>query len=543
HAKFPKYSFNWWIFNYSDVTRDFGPRRQGTEEDPWRHFGPRLGTPTGDRNKYYVLSHEEFDYDLLFTALDHTSEGFLPPPPEALTFAEGFDTRFLLSFGPFDIAPGQRLPVSFAWVGGDNFHVGPRDFEQLFDPTDPLPYYRALNFSELATNARWASWVYDNPGIDTDGDGYAGPVRICHDSKTGKTDTSYFAGDGVPDFKGAGPPPAPRIRIVPSTGELVVRWNGYYSETTEDIFSNHVDFEGYRLYIARDNRPGSFSRLVSYDREDYNRYQLIRDTTGAYVWVLSEVPFTLDSLRTVFRDPNLDPMLYTRERPYVLLNELFYFEPQDFNVSTLSLTGIRKVHPNAVRPSDDPDFWRPEELTDDYGEPLPKYYEYEYVIEDLLPSVEYLVAVTVFDFGSPIVGLPALETDPTNNYVAAYAQPSAQQVAADNLDVFVYPNPYRIDAGYRTLGFEGRTDPDRPDDRVRALHFGNLPATCTISIFSLDGDLIKRIDHDRDPSDPQAAHDQWNLITRNTQAVVSGLYYYVVESESRTQIGKIAILK
>jgi hypothetical protein len=65
---------------------------------------------------------------------------------------------------------------------------------------------------------------------------------------------------------------------------------------------------------------------------------------------------------------------------------------------------------------------------------------------------------------------------------------------------YVYPNPYRGDAGYRDLGFEGRLEDDRPDYRVREIHFANLPPKCTISIYSLDGDLIRELEHDMDPS-------------------------------------------
>jgi len=54
---------------------------------------------------------------------------------------------------------------------------------------------------------------------------------------------------------------------------------------------------------------------------------------------------------------------------------------------------------------------------------------------------------------------------------------------------------------------------------------------------------VRELIHDKPPSDPTASHEQWNLITRNTQAVVTGLYYFVVESEGRTQIGKFAIIK
>ncbi|MCK4573594.1 MAG: hypothetical protein KAU36_04440, partial [candidate division Zixibacteria bacterium] len=84
---------------------------------------------------------------------------------------------------------------------------------------------------------------------------------------------------------------------------------------------------------------------------------------------------------------------------------------------------------------------------------------------------------------------------------------------------------------------------DRPDDRVRAIHFANLPPKCTISIYTIDGDLVREIEHDRDLGDPTAAHDEWNLITRNTQLVVSGLYYWTIESaDGSVQIGKLVII-
>ena len=161
----------------------------------------------------------------------------------------------------------------------------------------------------------------------------------------------------------------------------------------------------------------------------------------------------------------------------------------------------------------------------------------------IFSTVPYYCAVTSFDFGSPKVGLPSLETTPVNNTVIEYPQYDAQQVENDNLDVYIYPNPYRIDQSYRDDGFEGRGILDRPDDRVRAIHFANLPHRCTIRIYSLDGDMIKEINHDVPQGDPRSAHDSWDLITRNTQAVVSGLYYWVVESDDRTQIGNVVIIK
>jgi hypothetical protein len=68
--------------------------------------------------------------------------------------------------------------------------------------------------------------------------------------------------------------------------------------------------------------------------------------------------------------------------------------------------------------------------------------------------------------------------------------------------------------------------------------FKNLPALCKISIFSLSGDLVDEIDH-IDGSDIE----YWDLISRNQQSVVSGLYIYVVEDGTDKHVGKFSIFR
>ena len=549
-----KYSFNWWIMNYDDPTRDFGPRQRGTPEDPFRDFGTRLGTPVGDENRYYILRHDEFDYDLLTVAVDHTDSGrgWLPPPEDAEIYATGFDIRYLLSFGPFDIDPGQKLPISFAWVGGENFHVNPTDFE-TFNPYLPGGFYNKLNFDEFARNSRWASWIYDNPGVDTDGDGDSGQYRVCcYDTTVTDTglilsacDTTWYKGDGVPDFRGASPPPAPKIWIESQVGSLRIRFNGTISETTRDPFSGVPDFEGYRIYVGRDDRLPSLSVTASYDRENFNKY----------VWVatmdefdLIDLPFTREELQQLYGDPigieGFEPLAYGRDNPYFhpqFPDSLFYFTAQDYNQSELGVTTpIRKVYPDQPYPTSlDLDSVQPDELTE---EGYLKYYEYEFTLEHLLPTVPYYVNVTVFDFGSPRMDLDPLETSVLNGLEVGYALTPAEAVEEENLKVFVYPNPYRSDAQYEMEGFENR-DGTEASDRMRRIHFANLPRVCKISIYSIDGDLVREIDHNYPEGGPQAMHDTWNLITRNTQAAVSGLYYWVVESDQGTQMGKLVIIR
>ncbi|MFZ5979805.1 MAG: hypothetical protein ACOYVF_04170 [Candidatus Zixiibacteriota bacterium] len=576
-------SFNWWVSN-STPSLDFGPRSKSGD---FRDLGTGgLGTPEGDRNKYAFLRNREFDYDQIFTAAIAPSDPFWLYPTQTIApdISDGFDTRYLISFGPFNIDPGQTLPISFAYLAGENFHsLEQRDNarKNLEENYNPNAYYVNLNFDDLSLNAMWASWVYDNPGIDSDNDKYFGEYRLCCTDSTlvydtlatepnliidtyyvyDRCDTFWYKGDGVPDFRGAAPPPSPAswdaLKVIPEIGRLTVRWNGLLSETTRDIFSREYDFEGYRVYLARDNRESSYTLLASYDIEDYSRREY-NPVSGE--WELNDPPFTLAELRCLYGDSTFgdpcadtlfDPARYPRNAPLTITDDegytsLVYFEPQDFNRSILANyehanTGIRKVYPAQPYPTSlNPDSADISELTaDGYF----KYFEYEYTVENLLATVPYYVNVTAFDFGSPQSGLGSLETSKTVLSLQAFPLSSAAEIEAEQLEVYVYPNPYRINGRYIEDGFEGRDADYYIPDRMRRLNFANLPAKCTIRIYTLDGDLVREIIHDQTPDDPTAMHDSWDLITRNTQRIVTGIYYWVVEDDQgNTQVGKFVII-
>ncbi|MEE9168077.1 MAG: fibronectin [Candidatus Neomarinimicrobiota bacterium] len=72
----------------------------------------------------------------------------------------------------------------------------------------------------------------------------------------------------------------------------------------------------------------------------------------------------------------------------------------------------------------------------------------------------------------------------------------------------VVPNPFHIAAG--DLQYTGEKD---------KIMFLNIPARCTIKIFTERGDLIKTINH-ADGSGDEA----WNSVTSSRQVVVSGIY-------------------
>jgi len=580
-------SFNWWGYGSWGYgwTAAFGPQMRAN----YRAMQAGDGYPWGDSDFYFMLRNGERDYDSPRTI----NVGILDPvwsappsPPLDGAIASGLDVQYLLSFGPVTLEPGRSVPFTLAVVGGARFHQSYQNCLYLPDEIDR--WYAGLGFDNLVTNAKWAQWIYDNPGIDTDGDGYAGEFTICNagddsswvcdtlidSSATPDTtyvecywayavaDTVWRTGDGVPDFKGAVPPPAPVVRVFPSDSRVRVVWNGARSETTPDPFSLKTDFEGYRVYIARDERRSSFSVVASYDREDWNRYEW--DEARSEFTLVVE-PLTLTELRCLYADSCNDttwhPDKFTRTRPLVIpggpgqADQIFYFDPQDFNRSVLAndpvnaTTPIKKVYPDAPRPpvlnadtirAHYPNGEDTLYLTDDG---FFKYYEYEVTLESLLPTVAYWINVSAFDFGSPRNALNALETDPAANPVAAMAMNRYDFASGETPGVFVYPNPYRGDEDYRAHGFEGRGRLDWPVDRTRRIMFANLPPRCTISIYSLDGDLVRRIDHDVDPSDPMSQLDYWDLITRNSQQPVTGLYYWTVEDDrGNVQIGKLVII-
>jgi hypothetical protein len=537
-----RFSFNWWVSNGDDVSLDWGPRRQENS----RNFGTGgLGTPEGDKNKYYIISVREFDYDQIFSAVDHSADGWQPPPANiASNLADGYDTRYLFSFGPFDIAPGDTVPFTIGYIGGEGFHVKPDDFQKYFDANDPQMFYDRLDFTDFATNAQWAAWVYDNPGVDTDNDSYKGQriVNPC------SGDSVYVSGDGIPDFSGPPPPTVPILRFSSSPGSVTVRWNGKISETSKDPFSFQRDFEGYRVYMGQKLQLNEFALLTSYDHYDFSRHHENRSYSPPR-WEVTEIPFTIEQLKAIYEKDGFvfDPSNYpSQDNPLkwdtkdsvgnVTSTDYYFFTPQDYNRSDLGGSGgIEKTYPDA----DSGHMVWDSQL----GDSVDAYYEYEYSIDGLLPSRPVYLSVSTFDYGNPATNLAPLESSPLANAVEIYPVYSADVVADSAKKVAVFPNPYRINGGYAEAGYEDVATA-LSEERARRIHFANLPREATIRIYTLDGDLVRELQHPCNCSLQEGeSMISWDLISRNTQAVVSGIYLYTVESKVGTQVGKFVIIK
>ncbi len=180
-------------------------------------------------------------------------------------------------------------------------------------------------------------------------------------------------------------------------------------------------------------------------------------------------------------------------------------------------------------------------------------YSYGFESEMLLDGWQYAFAVTSFDTGDPVNNLESLESSVLENATRVVTGPDPEEAAGRAVTVF--PNPYRAAATW-----DGRKQ-SGIRERERMIHFANLPGKCTIRIFNLAGELIKKIEHDGstyDGSDiswyaqyagegaifPGGLHS-WDLVTEHDQAAATGLYVYVVEDHNSgvIQRGKILIIK
>ena len=96
--------------------------------------------------------------------------------------------------------------------------------------------------------------------------------------------------------------------------------------------------------------------------------------------------------------------------------------------------------------------------------------------------------------------------------------------------VYVVPNPLIV-----TNGRGNASDPN--GEVTDRLQFFGLTAHCTIRIFSYSGQLIQTIVHDGGFNNP------WYQISRNSQLLASGVYYFVVEDVSGAMAhGKFVII-
>ncbi len=191
-------------------------------------------------------------------------------------------------------------------------------------------------------------------------------------------------------------------------------------------------------------------------------------------------------------------------------------------------------------------------ITNNYGETDSVlidgvYYHYKFENSGIKDGWLNYYAVTAYDQGDPDANLESLESSIYSNRVYVYPGVSATEQTVWQGEPTVYPNPYRGQALWDGYG-----------SRNKMIWFRNLPLEAEIRIFSLAGDLVDILHHDKSYKgqdinniDAQknpimsGGEHAWDMITMHDQATGSGLYLFTVEDKNSGQIkeGKFLIIK
>jgi hypothetical protein len=606
-----KTSFNWWISN-ADPELDFGPCWQIYADSTATSWMETIGTPEGDAHKYQILSNREFDYDQVYVDqpdwIDAHPQQFLndqgqvietelwltPNATNPTDLANGYDTRYLLSWGPLGIFdhidpsgrriyrlnPGEKFNMTIAYVAAENFHDynNPQgNPEQGIDPSK-------FNFADMRYNAVWAARVYDNPMVDTDGDGWygedVGNDRIFARLEPGQDSVYviYFQGTSWampmgwytgPDADGSeqdGRLQPVEDTIIPDSMYLIGseipqvvqdygRWDmGWMANNgVLDIGDGIPDFTGpppppipalQHYYPNTENIGGlgyevriheiviRWSTSPSEDPDYQDPFSRVQDFEGYRIYVGNT---NLDGFFSLVADYDRIDYAYMSDTDSLVSfpdprppGTGPGYAPPDTTIETV--TYHRRAYGNNTGFSDI-------QIPGNDS-------TYEMVFPNTAPLFPRWYSVVAYDFGDARTGTEPLATSPTANSV--YIAPSGNP----NLPVRVVPNPYRAYEDYTRsysngLRWENQDDgtPDFFPQTDRRLEFINLPRQCLIRVFTLAGDLVAIIPHnitgDSNNGWVSEYSERWDMNNRNQQQIVSGIYLFSVEDKTPGHNGNI----
>ncbi len=341
------------------------------------------------------------------------------------------------------------------------------------------------------------------------------------------------------------PPISPRVRVVPGDGHVELFWDDR-SEFSTDPARGVSDFESYRIWRVTDwVPPGDQADLTSPPVDEWGmvgEFDLVNQIPAGIAGSQRPVPLG--------RNTGLEPIVY---RPVCLDDPRF--EEIAASMQTLidsDPDGIWISRPPVRRPDGHvASYMIPFQEWETYPDVLDTFWTvtprapsagivekhatryYHYIDRELHNGFKYYYAVVARDHqlswqdGQYVPSGAGVEEDPSNHFQLVLPGPLGQTVAdrkAEGNNIYVYPNPATREAlaefQPRELSLENPTG-------VRIM-FNNLPrAHNTIRIFTVAGDLLQTLEHDG----YESGSTSWNLMTRNGQEVVSGLYLYSVHSD------------
>jgi len=175
-------------------------------------------------------------------------------------------------------------------------------------------------------------------------------------------------------------------------------------------------------------------------------------------------------------------------------------------------------------------------------------YWYKFEYNNQLNGWQYVYAVTAYDKGDSANNLESLESSLLANSFRII--PGAPSNEDENTPIGIYPNPY-----YGSAMWDGQ------QERERKIYLFNLPELSEITIYTIAGDIVDKFNHDAksyNGSEIQwfktfadgtqilsGGEHAWDLISKNDQAIATGLYLFTVKNLKTGFIkkGKFLIIK
>ena len=385
--------------------------------------------------------------------------------------------------------------------------------------------------------------------------------------------SSQFGGLFHHTWLAESPPPAPNTNLgvtynytdnpdrrFPPAGDGLVRiaWDNL-SETTPDPKSGWFDFRGYKIWkVSNWTRPvGSggpgdddWTLLTEYRWFNYAPNNKIRVVRAPGDTVLEcprvYIPQTGDSAQVCLENGDL----WDRQSGNVI-----HPDPGVTCVGypKCAVDSALALGTNASRPNE--------------GRARYPIGRYTYIDRQVKNGFLYFYSVTAFDS----TGAGQTEVELNGRHAAVEAEAVVPQMGTDNpraTHVWVVPNPYRGVRNILDRPSAWDLTPNATDPTGTHIDFLGLPAgPWTIKIYTLAGDRVVTLSSNdavnsstristvidshgaghpnvnRQQDTPADGQARWNLISRNGQDVVSGIYLFTVESSRGTERGKFVIIR
>ncbi len=553
------------------------------------------GEPKSDQDRYYLMSRQQHDPDQrldqagdLKFMISSGPFGHVPPGRKLtyrLAMVMGRDKKEMLenAVKALQIAKGRYFDLDKNWatgIGGLETKVCLGDLPRYHGGGEPLFNYRYLFMDESCTgsNPIFGVELINKDAMFADVDGrtciyvnadnceecYRAMGQECTEENglywkflswySQRYSPQYFTGirgreERVPWISpGEVPPMPPNMRLVPGHNQVEIFWDDV-SEYDPDYLRNVIDFESYRIWrVANFTRPAGtdpeagptsdqWAMIEEFDIANFtlpgatdspNRLPLGRNTglePAAYVPVSLGDP-TFEGLAEVMQD-------FIDDDPtgqYVTM-------PPLRDSSGAVIPGREAFIPWETWPSVLDTFFAVtprEESSGVVGKRATSYYHYlDKEVHDGFRTFISVVATDhhlVWDDDNE-TWLPAgygIQTEPGNNYQVTIPAPTPQTAEMREkmgANIYVFPNPATREA----LAEFQKQPASANDPTGERIMFTNLPAARnTIRIFTTSGDLVETVYHDG-LSNGGGAY--WNLVSRNGQEVVSGIYLYTVQSD------------